>query len=165
MASTTSAESNPPPDAPAMSAVRVIAMSTRPVAASMRGVNVVATPPCRMNVPSCAVRTRSTFALYVTVKVITDSRDTLLIEIGTVYGPLATRNSGPAVTITWAVVAAAGVAVPGAAGGVVVTSRGEVVAPTAPPAGVVAGATPGAVAAGGGAPTGLATGGSGVTSV
>ena len=37
-----------------------------------------------MNGPSCTVRTRSTFGLYVTVSVITDTRDTLLIDTGTV---------------------------------------------------------------------------------
>src|SRR5436190_24175158 len=86
------------------------------------------------------------------------------MDTGTVYGPPATRNSVPGVvTITCAVFAAAGVAV---AGGVVVTSRGGVVAPTAPPGAVGAGATPaGGVAAGGCAPAGVAAGGSGVTSV
>src|SRR4051812_3137502 len=125
IASNTSAANSPAPDAPARSAVRVIAMSTRPAAASMRGVYEVGTPPWRMNVPSCDVRIRSTFGLYVTVKVITDRRDTLLIDTGTVYGPPATRNSVPGgVTITCAVFAPAGVVAPGPAGGVAVTSRG-----------------------------------------
>jgi hypothetical protein len=59
-------------------------MSTRPVAASILGVNEVATPPCRKEVPSCAVRTRRTFGLYVTVNVMTERRATLLIDTGTV---------------------------------------------------------------------------------
>ncbi len=67
--------------------------------ASMRGVKVAVTPPWRMNVPSCTLRTRSTAGLYVTVNVIIDMRDALLIESGTVYGPPATRNSGGAVTM------------------------------------------------------------------
>src|SRR6478736_2628254 len=105
----------------------------------MRGVNDVATPPCRMNVPSCAVRTRSTFGLYVTVSVITERRATLLIEIGTVYGPPATRNSVPGgVTITCAVAAPAGVGPGAAAGGGAVMSRGGFAA-TAPPGGAAAG--------------------------
>src|SRR5690349_15990742 len=141
MASNTNAARSPAPDAPAESAVRVIAMSTRPVAASMRGVKVVATPPWRMNVPSCAVRTRNTFGLYVTVSVITDSRATLLIDTGTVYGPPATRNSVPGgVMITCAVEGDGGVAVPAAAGGVAFTSRGGVAAGAV--AGGVAVATP-----------------------
>ena len=40
--------------------------------ASILGVNVVGTLPCRMNVPSCTVRTRSTFGLNVTVSVMTE---------------------------------------------------------------------------------------------
>ena len=62
----------------------------------MRGVKDGVTPPCRMKVPSCTVRTRSTAGLYVTVNVTIDSRDALLIETGTVYGPPATRNRCPA---------------------------------------------------------------------
>ena len=49
-----------------------------------------------MNVPSCTLRTRSTVGLKVTVSVITDRRDALLIDSGTVYGPPATWNSSPA---------------------------------------------------------------------
>src|SRR4029450_572406 len=70
-------------------------MSTRPATASICGVNEVATPPCRMNVPSCTLRTRSTFGLYVMVSVITETRDALLIDTGTVYGPPATWNVVP----------------------------------------------------------------------
>ena len=61
-----------------------------------------------MNVPSCTVRTRSTAGLKVTVSVSVDTRDALLIETGTVYGPPATRNSVPGgVTMICAGVAAA----------------------------------------------------------
>src|ERR1044072_3351393 len=77
-----------------------MAISTRPFAASMRGVNVAVTPPCRMNVPSCAIRARSSAGLNVTVKVITDSRDALLIDTGTVYGPPATWKIVPGVVTT-----------------------------------------------------------------
>ena len=48
-----------------------------------------------MNVPSCTLRTRSTFGLNVIVNVITDTRDALLIDTGTVYGPPATWNVVP----------------------------------------------------------------------
>src|SRR5512133_1886407 len=99
-----------------------------------------------MNVPSCAVRTRSTFGLNVTVSVTTDTRDALLIDSGTVYGPPATRNSVPGgVTITCAVFAPAGVAAPAAAGGVTGMSR-------AGGFGVGIGAPAGAFAAPAGAP-------------
>src|SRR5919106_2605571 len=102
-------------------------MSTRPAAASIRGVNDVATPPCRMNVPSCTFRTRSTFGLNVTVSVITETRWALLIETGTVYGPPATWNVVPGtVRMTCAGVGAAGpVAAPG--GAVAALSRGGIV--------------------------------------
>ena len=53
MASKTSAARRPAPDAPAESDVRVIAISTRPAAASILGVKLAPTFPCRMNVPSC----------------------------------------------------------------------------------------------------------------
>src|SRR4051794_18512337 len=97
-------------------------MSTRPTAASMRGVNVAVTPPWRMNVPSCTLRTLSTFGLNVTVSVIVDSRDALLTESGTVDGPLATRISGGAVTITC--VGAGPEIAPGEAGLTPAASRG-----------------------------------------
>src|SRR5262245_14071600 len=78
-------------------------MSTRPAARSIRGVAEAATPPCRMKVPSCTLRTRNTFGLNVIVSVIIDRRLTLPMEIGTVYGPPLTRNSVPGgVTITCA---------------------------------------------------------------
>src|SRR5690606_17082334 len=116
MASNINAASSPAPDAPALSLVRTTAISTRPAAASIRGVKVAATVPWRMNVPSWTLRTRSTDGLNVTVNVIVDSRETLLIEIGTTYGPPETRSSGEVVvTITWA---ASGVAGAGSAGGV-----------------------------------------------
>src|SRR5947207_2471654 len=91
----------------------------------MRGVNAAVKPPCRMNVPSCTVRTRSSAGLYVTVNASIDTRDALLIDTGTVYGPPATRNSVPgAVTIICAAVGAAlGAPVPAAPTGAPVTSR------------------------------------------
>src|SRR6516225_10061689 len=70
-------------------------MSTRPAVASLRGVNVAVTLPCRMNVPSWMVRTRRIDGLYVSVSVMTDSRCALLIDTGTVYGPPATWNVVP----------------------------------------------------------------------
>src|SRR5512145_3222495 len=127
-------------------------MSTRPVATSMRGVNIAVTPPWRMKVPSCTVRTRSTAGLNVIVSVNVDSRDAFETERGTVYGPPATRNSCGAVTPIWAAAAA-----PGAAGGVVggaVTSRGGGVVCGGS---VVTGGTVGAGTGGGGtAPAGAA---------
>src|SRR6185295_3804994 len=63
MASISRAASSPAPDAPVWSPVRESAISTRPAAASMRGVNEAVTPPCRMNRPSWTVRTRSTAGL------------------------------------------------------------------------------------------------------
>src|SRR6266542_177511 len=154
-------------------------MSTRPVAASIRGVNVVVTPPWRMNVPSLTIRTRSTFGLNVTVSVTTDRRDTLLIDSGAVYGPPATRNSVPGVVMMTCAAVAFGEAVPGAAGGVVVMSRvggvagGAATSPGTPPgvgtpapaggAPVVGGAAPGAAPAGFTVPPGAP--GKGVTSV
>src|SRR5436190_18652508 len=117
-------------------------MSTRPVAASIRGVKVVVMPPCRMNVPSCAVRTRSTLGLNVTVSVTTDTRDALLIETGTVYGPPATRNSVPGGVTSTCATPPVGAGAPGGAAGVVVTSRGGTVPAegvVAPAAGAVAG--------------------------
>ena len=63
----------------------------------MRGVKFAVTPPCRMNVPSCTFRTRSTAGLNVTVNVIIDNRDAFATASGTVYGPPAVRNSCGAV--------------------------------------------------------------------
>src|SRR4051812_25447897 len=138
IASKSSAAMRPAPDAPAWSAVRVTAMSTRPAAASIRGVNVVGTLPCRMKVPSCTVRTRNTFGLNVTVSVMTDTRDALLIDSGTVYGPPATRNSVPG-GVTRICAAAGDVgpapAAPGGAGGVAFGSRGGGAGATGTPAG------------------------------
>src|SRR5215210_7919736 len=103
----------------------------------MRGVNEVAMPPWRMNVPSCTVRTRSTFGLNVMVSVMTDTRDALLIEMGTVYGPPATWKVVPGtVTITCAGVA--GVP-PGPVGAAGTASGGGAVGAGVP------GATPGPV--------------------
>src|SRR5438045_5082121 len=96
-----------------------------------------------MKVPSLAWRTRSTFGLNVTVSVITDNRDTLLIETGTVYGPPATRNSVPGVVMMICAAVGFGAGAPGGAGGVVVTSRGGAAGAAAPP-----GTPPGAAAAG-----------------
>src|SRR3712207_3148697 len=105
-------------------------MSTRPAAASMRGVNVAGIPPCRMNVPSCTVRTRNTLGLNVTVSVSTDTRDALLIDTGTVYGPPAIVNSGRGVVIRIWVEPVGGAAAAGAApAGGCVGSRGGVVVP------------------------------------
>ena len=59
-------------------------MSTRPVATSIRGVKFAVTPPWRMNVPSCTLRTRRTAGLNVTVSVIIDSRDAFATDSGTV---------------------------------------------------------------------------------
>ena len=101
-------------------------MSTRPVAASMRGVKLAVTPPWRMNVPSCTFRTRSTAGLNVTVSVIVDSRDAFATASGTVYGPPAVRNSCGAVMVICAA-DAAGIA-GGVAGGGAVGSRGGGVA-------------------------------------
>src|SRR2546428_253564 len=128
-------------------------MSTRPAAASIFGVNDAVTPPCRMNVPSCTVRTRSTFGLYVIVKVITETRDALLIETGTVYGPPATRNSVPGGnTLICAGVAGVVGVVPGA-GGVPGGDRGGATGAGATGSGVMggvpAGGVPGGVAIGG----------------
>src|SRR6266567_4294203 len=97
--------------------MRAIAMSTRPVVASLLGVKLTVTPPWRMKVPSWgAPRTRRIAGLYVTVSVSTDTRDALLIESGTGYGPPATRNSVPGVVT----MICAGVAVgpPAVVGGV-----------------------------------------------
>src|SRR5688572_16202098 len=99
-----------------------MAMSTRPLATSICGMNVVATPPWRMNVPSWTLRTRSTLGLKVIVRVITDTREALLIDTGTMYGPPATWKVVPGtVRMTCDGVAAAG---PGGVGGVVGLSRG-----------------------------------------
>src|SRR5260221_1862168 len=59
-ASKISAASRPEPEAPVWSPLRAKAMSTRPAFGSGRGANEAVTPPCRMNVPSSTVRTRST---------------------------------------------------------------------------------------------------------
>ena len=69
----------------------------------MRGVKDAITPPCRMKVPSCTVRTRSTAGLYVIVNVTTETRAALLIETGIVYGPPATWKVVPGGdTMIWA---------------------------------------------------------------
>ena len=104
--------SSPEPEAPTASLTRVMTMSTRPAAGSIRGVNEVATPPWRMKLPSCTVLARTADPLKVIVIVAVDARDTPLIEIGTGYGPPPTRNSVPeGVTITCAAPAAAAGAV------------------------------------------------------
>src|SRR6476619_4615396 len=120
-------------------------MSTRPAAASICGVNEVATPPCRMNVPSCTLRPRSTFGLYLNVTVTTETRDALLIDTGTVYGPPATWNVVPGTVRMICPGVACGA--PGAAAGVTSVSRGCVAggaAPTGAP--VVTGGMPGGMA-------------------
>ena len=87
------------------------------------------------------------------VKVITDTRDALLIDTGTVYGPPATWNVVPGtVRMTCAGVAVRGPC--GAAGGVVGLSRGVsgIAAAELPPSPGAAGAVPaGAPVVGGGA--------------
>src|ERR671912_130932 len=134
--------------------------STRPVAASMRGVKLAPTPPCRMKVPSCTVRTRSTLGLKVIDRLSVETRDALLIETGTVYGPPPTWKTVPGtVTITCAGVAVARGSV--GAGGVV-ASRGGAVAPGAPapvPAGAPVPACGGAVVGSAGVPAGGAVAG------
>src|SRR5687767_6996989 len=150
-ASNRSAARSPAPEAPTWSPVRAIAMSTRPAAASIRGVKLVITPPWRMNVPSCTVRTRRMFGLKVIVSVSTERRDALFTDTGTVYGPPATWNVVPGgVRITCAGVGA-GLSRPGGGAGGAVGSRGGTPVGV-PPGGVVgAGGTPagGAVAPGG----------------
>src|SRR4051812_23467382 len=155
-------------------------MSTRPVATSIRGVNVAVTLPWRRNVPSCTLRTRSTLGLNVTVNVTVEMRDALATVSGTVYGPPATRNSCGAVTLTWATdgggtpwaaatggavgsrgAAAGGApAIAGAGGGSAPTGGSAVAgAPACPVAGGVCGTAPGGVAAAGAvAPGGIGVG-------
>src|SRR5687768_4854671 len=132
-------------------------MSTRPATASFCGVNVVETPPCRMNEPSCTLRTRSTLGLNVIVSVITETREALLIEIGTVYGPPATWKVVPG-TVRM-ICAGVGAGVP-PGGGVCGTSVS-----LGCPAGAAGAAAPVAGAAGGvvtgGTPGGAAPGGTG----
>src|SRR5688500_2191355 len=73
----------------------MIATSTRPIAASTCCVNVACTPPVRRKLPSWTARTRRAAGLKVIVSVTLESCDAPAIEIGTVYGPAPTRNSGP----------------------------------------------------------------------
>ena len=68
-------------------------MSMRPLLSSTCWVNAGVTPPCRMNVPSCTLRTRSSAGLKVIDSVTADSRVAPEIDIGTVYGPPPTRIS------------------------------------------------------------------------
>lgn len=68
-------------------------MSMRPARSSVWLLNVGVTPPCRMNVPSCTVRTRINVGLYVIDSVNVDRRDAPAMEMGMVYGPLPTRSS------------------------------------------------------------------------
>src|SRR4051794_17699697 len=127
-----------------------MAMSTRPVTALMFGVNVTIAPPWLMNVPPVTCRTRNTLGLNVSVNVMVDRRDTLLIEIGTVYGPPATRNSVPGVVIS-SCAAPAGPGAVGAGAGGAFGSRGGVAGgggtPSVPGGGTVPGA-PGGVPGG-----------------
>src|SRR3954469_18430165 len=123
-------------------------MSTRPFAASIRGVNDDCTPPWRMNVPSCTLRTRSSAGLKVSVSVIDEMRDALLIDTGIVYGPFATRTSFGAVTITCADVDGGGFAAGGVVGGAATSRAGGVAGVV--PAGGLTGVTCGAVAPGSG---------------
>src|SRR6185436_18901100 len=137
-----------------------MAMSTRPLAASICGVKLVAMPPWRMNVPSWRLRTRSTLGLKVIVRVIVDTREALLIDTGTVYGPPATWNVVPGTVRMICPGVACGA--PGAAAGVTSVSRGCVAggaAPTGAPVvtgGMPGGMTPaGACVAGAGAAPGF----------
>ena len=52
-------------------------------------------PPDRMKLPSFTARTRSSAGSKVSVSVIVESRETFVIEIGTVYGPAPTLNAVP----------------------------------------------------------------------
>ena len=131
----------------------------------MRGVKVAVTPPWRMNVPSCTLRTRNTAGLNVTVNVTIDSRDAFATLSGTVYGPPAVRNSCGAVIVT----CAAGTGgTPAAPLGATLGSRGGTPAGGTAPGGGAIGVTVGAggtvpgAAPGGSAPTG-AIGGAGGT--
>src|SRR4029453_7141849 len=128
-------------------------MSTRPAARSILGVNVALTLPWRMNIPSCTFLTRRTFGLNVTVSVIVEARDTLLIETGTVYGPPATRNSPGGVTRICAAPGVAGVPVGAAGVAGCVTSRGGVTGSV--PVGGVTGGIGGCAAPGGGVAPGV----------
>src|SRR5258705_3411659 len=102
-ASNSTAASSPVPATPVASVVRTIAMSMRPVAASTICVNVACAPPARMKLPSCTARTRNAAGLKVMVNDNPDSRDELVAEIATVYGPPPTRKSVPGgVTMTCA---------------------------------------------------------------
>ena len=59
-------------------------MSTRPLFSSIWLLNAGVAPPCRMNVPSCTLRTRISAGLYVIDNVNVDTRVAAAIEIGTV---------------------------------------------------------------------------------
>ena len=65
---------------------RVIAMSTRPAAASIFCVKAAATPPWRSRLPSWTLRTRSTAGLKFTDSDTVDSRVAPEIDIGTGRG-------------------------------------------------------------------------------
>ena len=101
IASKSTAPSRPVPVAPVASDERVIVMSTRPGADCW--VNDALAPPDRMKLPSLTARTRSSAGSKVRVIVTVDSRDTLVTEIGTVYGPAPTLKTLPGGDrITWA---------------------------------------------------------------
>src|SRR4030095_4046902 len=91
-----------------------------------------------MKLPSCTARTRTAAGLNVTVNDNPESRDALVADTATVYGPPPIRNSGPGgVTTIWAP-ALASTALEFVAGGG---------APGAAPWGVAAPGTAGAGAA------------------
>src|SRR5512138_994429 len=91
-----------------------------------------------MKLPSCTARTRSAAGLKVIVNDNPDSRDALVADTATVYGPPPTRNSGPGGVTTICAPALA------------VTGFGFVAVAPAGDAGLVAGVA--ADGAGGGAP-------------
>src|SRR5439155_3795913 len=100
MASNSTAASRPVPDAPVASAPRESVMSIRlPLTCCAK---LTVTPPARMKLPSCTVRTRSFVGSKITVSVMVAMRDASVIEIGTVYGPPPTRSVGGGEMITCA---------------------------------------------------------------
>ena len=168
------AASKPVPEAPVASAARASVISTRlPLTCWL---NATFTPPARMKLPSCTVRTRSFVASNVMVSVIVETRDAPEIEIGTTYGPPPMRNVvplGDTMICAWPMpgdVAAGSVAggaavCPGVAGGVAAGCAGVGCAGVAGGvvgsvgvAGVGGAAAGGGVAAGGGASTVPGTG-------
>src|SRR5688500_15019600 len=144
----------PAPEAPTWSPRRVTVMSTRPAAASIFGVNDAVVAPCRMNVPSWTLRTRTTDGSNVIVSDMVETRDALLIESGVRYGPPTTRNSR---SVGVMMICAGVTVVPGAAGGETSGAFGS--------RGGVTGAVPGGTPPGGMVPPagGIVPAGVGVT--